>query len=424
MHWLSGAQIELAERVLGSYCLGLPGPLLGSEARCYNPRVPRTAAMLETSSGSPHIGLNAQLLARPGTYRSAGISTYIGSLLRYLPEAAPEFRYTAWMSVRPDGKEGVAKVQTRIPVSWAPARIAWEQFCLPVVARRAKLDLLHGMAFSVPLSLSCPSVVTVFDMSFALFPHYHPAGRRLYLSLFARLAVRRAKKVIAISESTKRDVCNLLAAEPSKIEVIPCGVDERFRPLSVQERCAFKEQKGLGRYVYYQGTLEPRKDVTTLIEAFSLVRERGIDECDLIIAGAPGWKYDDVYSAVERLELKDAVRFLGYVSPDESSLWYGAADLFVFPSLYEGFGLPPLEAMRCGVPVIVSATSAMPEVVGDAGMFFAPHDVEALADAMYAVLSDESLARSLGAKGLERARSFTWRRTAERTAALYWRCLN
>lgn len=370
-----------------------------------------------------HIGLNAQLLAPPGTYRSAGISGYIAGLLSHLPGAAPDMRFTAWLPHRRDGWEGVRQQEVRLAGSKVVARLLWEQTALVAEARKLGVDLLHGLAFSLPLASSIPAVVTVPDMSFRLFPRYHARGRRVYLNLITRLAVTRARGVIAISESTKRDVCRLLAVPADKVQVTYLGVADHFRPPSPGERAGFLDEVGLGRYIYYQGTLEPRKNLLTLVEAFRLLRQSGWEDHRLVLGGAPGWGYRSIYQAVERYGLTEDVIFLGYVPPEQSPRWYGGADLFVYPSAYEGFGLSPLEAMACGTPVITADTSSLPEVVGEAGLMVSPGDVRALMEAILRLLSDTNLRTELIGKGLERARKFTWAKTARATSSLYIRCL-
>ncbi len=370
-----------------------------------------------------HVGLNAQLMARPGTYRGAGISGYIGGLLGSLPEAAPEMRFTAWLPEVRTGLEGIQQSPSAFAGRGVLHRILWEQTAWATAARRAGVDLLHGLAFSLPIASSLPAVVTFFDMSFLLFPRYHPAGRRLYLRWITGRAARKAQAVIAISASTKRDIVRLLGIEEGKIEVIPLAAGEAFRPLSQEGRERFRWDRGLNPYIYYQGTIEPRKNVVTLIQAYGQLRMEGYRGHDLVIGGAPGWDHDEAWMAVQRLGLRKQVHFLGYVTPEESPWWYGAADVFVYPSEYEGFGLPPLEAMSCGTPVVVADSSSLPEVVGDAGVLVPPRDADALAQAIAELIENPGLRASLADRGLERARSFTWKATARATARLYSRCL-
>jgi len=202
------------------------------------------------------------------------------------------------------------------------------------------------------------------------------------------------------------------------------GVGPEFAPLTPEARPAFQSRSGVGPYIYYQGTLEPRKQLLTLVEAYRHLREQGWLTHKLVLGGAPGWGYQRIYAAVEQCGLQDYVVFLGYVSPTDSPNWYAAADLFVYPSAYEGFGLPPLEAMASGTPVITANTSSLPEVVGEAGVMVPPGDALALMQAMLRLLNDPALRASLAAAGLARSRQFTWAATARATAAVYQQCLD
>jgi glycosyltransferase involved in cell wall biosynthesis len=240
-----------------------------------------------------------------------------------------------------------------------------------------------------------------------------------------RHTVRHAEAVIAVSESTKRDALQLFGLPQEKVIAIPNGVDDRMK--SIQDHGAIEALRQ--RYdlpkkmLLFLGTLEPRKNILTLLEAYALLRQRPTVSHELVIAGGQGWYYEEIYQAVERLGLEGSVRFPGYVPDEELPLWYNAADLFVYPSLYEGFGLPPLEAMACGTPVVVANTSSLPEVVGDAGLMVDPHDPQALAEAIYSVLSNPVRHQRLAEAGQARARNFSWRTTAKKTAALYHRVL-
>jgi len=332
-------------------------------------------------------------------------------------------RYGAWVGHGFDGYVGIEQRVARSAGRSVLARVAWEQLALPRLARRAGIDLLHGLAFSLPLAYSGPSVVTILDMSFALVPQHHPRWRRAYLSIITRASARKAKAIIAISECTRRDVVRLLGAPEAKVVVVPCGVGPEYRPSAAAEQESFRRRHGIGRYILYLGTIEPRKDLVRLVQAYAEVRRRGQKGHTLVLAGAPGWGYGDVYAEVERLGLVGNTVFTGYVPVAEAAGWYAAADLFVYPSVYEGFGLPTLEAMACGAPVIAADASSLPEAVGDAGVLVPPADTQALAEAMAALLGNEERRRALAARGLERARSFSWMDAAKATTALYSRCL-
>ena len=302
-------------------------------------------------------------------------------------------------------------------------RIAWEQIAAPVALRRERIDVLHAMAFVAPLFSPCPTVVTVLDLSFLRYPEAFKAFNRLYLGLMTRASVRRARRVIAISESTRQDVIALLGVSPDRVHRVYCGVDPSLCPAPKAEVDAFRQEKGLPeRFVLNLGTIEPRKNVARLVQAYAaLVASAPAEMADipLVIAGGRGWLADPIYARVQELGMQDRVRFTGYVTEGEKRLWYNAATCFCYPSLYEGFGLPPLEAMACGVPVIVSDAASLPEVVGDAGLTVSPLDTRALTEAMRQALLNPALRADLVARGRARALRFSWTEAARQTAEIY-----
>ncbi len=371
-----------------------------------------------------HIALNAHLLSLTETYRGAGINSYIYNLLTHLPRVDGDNRYTAFIGDgRFTGSDLTLKL-SRLPTSRPVARIFWEQVVQPFALRKEGADLLHALAFVTPLLSPCPSVVTVYDLSFLLHPESFKRSKRFYLSLFTRLSARKARRVIAISQSTKRDVVRLLGVSPDKVDVIYCGIDEAFRPLAQDQVAAFRSERGLPEhFILFVGTIEPRKNVAGLIEAFANLQTCELANLKLVIGGATGWFYEDIFARVEELGLESEVVFPGYIPASELPLWYNAAELFVYPSLYEGFGLPPLEAMACGTPVVTANTSSLPEVVGEAGLTVDPLDVEGLAEAMRRALSDEVLRQEMRERGLKRAKGFSWTKTARETVRVYRRVM-
>ncbi len=298
------------------------------------------------------------------------------------------------------------------------ARIAWEHLALPALTRRDRLDLFHGTVNVTPLGLPCPSVVTIHDLAFLRFPEQVTAKRYRYLSRTVRSSVKRATGVLAVSEGTKRDIVDLLGVEPGKIVVTPLGVDERFRRIDDAALTHFREQAGIERpFVLFVGTLEPRKNLPRLVEAFTLIA-KDVPH-DLVVIGPEGWLTSEIHESSARLLDRGRIQFRGFVPDGQLPAWYSASDLFAYPSLYEGFGLPALEAMACGAPVLTSSVSSMPEVVGDAGLTVDPLDSQAISDGMLKVLSEPGLREDLRRRGPERAKRFTWHRTAELTVAAY-----
>jgi glycosyltransferase involved in cell wall biosynthesis len=367
-----------------------------------------------------HVGVNAHLLSLAESYRSAGISWYIQNLLRHLPDVDPGIAYTVFLGEkRYMGGSGLHLVPSRLPTQRPEVRIFWEQVIQPWAIRRAGVDLIHGMALVGPAASACPSLVTIHDLSFLFYPHNSPASKRLYLRTFTKLSVQRARRVIAISENTKRDVVQQYGISPDKVDRIYYGLDPDFRPLPGEQVAAFRDRQGLPkRFILFVGTLEPRKNVVRLIEAYA--RLPGYSP-PLLLVGGKGWLYNEIFARVEQLDLADRVRFVGYIPGEELPWWYNAADLFVYPSVYEGFGLPPLEAMACRTPVITANATSVPEVVGDAAMLVNPRDPVEIAAAIEMLLSSDELRDELVKKGAERAAAFNWRRSAQETRKIYAR---
>ncbi|MCS7222001.1 MAG: glycosyltransferase family 1 protein [Anaerolineae bacterium] len=368
------------------------------------------------------VGLNAQLLSLSETYRSAGIHRYIWHLLQALPAAAPGWQLMAFVGDRRFRPPlGLQTRYARWPTASPWARILWEQAIQPWLAWRERLHLLHALAYVAPLVVHCPTVVTVHDLSFVRYPEAFRPLNRLYLRVMTRRSVFQARRVIADSCSTRDDLVRLWGVPVDRISVVPIGVADEYRPASAVEAERFRRQRGLpDRFVLYLGTLEPRKNVTAAIEAFARwVKATGDRQVRLVVAGAKGWYFQTIFARVRALSLGDRVLFPGYVPAAELPAWYQAAEVFIYPSLYEGFGLPPLEAMACGTPVITSNTSSLPEVVGDAALLVDPYDVEAIAEALARLLEDAELRQRLREAGLARARLFSWERTARETVAAY-----
>ncbi len=300
------------------------------------------------------------------------------------------------------------------------ARLAWEQVGLPRQARAHRLDVLHSPHYTMPLRRAARSVVTFCDMTFVLHPDLHQTVKRMFFPTMMRLSARRADRLIAISESTREDLVRMWGVDRARVSTIPLAADAAFRPQSADDIAAGCATLGLhaGTYILYVGMLEPRKNVDRLVEAFGRIAG-DLPGVDLVIGGRRGWMYDQIYAQVEALGLHDRVRFTGYVSHESLPALYGGARVFAYPSKYEGFGIPVLEAMSCGTPVITTNVSSMPEVAGDAAVLVPPDDVGALAAALRRVAGDEALRAELSRKGLARAKMFSWQRCARETVAVY-----
>ena len=379
-----------------------------------------------------HVGILAQLLSFREGYRQAGVSRYIEYLLRYLPdELSGGDQITAFTGDASRAPERVAALpagirwaRTRWPTGNIPIRILWEQLAAPVSALSAGVDLIHGPVNVVPLVSRTPSVVTIHDLAFLQYPEQYPAMQRRYLERMTRLSTQRASRVIAVSEYTARDVSVRLGVPESRVVAVPNGVTAEFYPRDGSDELArFRRKNELpDEFILFLGTLQPRKNLPGLIRAYA--RLQPSERLPLYVVGGEGWMYSEIFHEVKRLGLEDVVRFPGYAASETLPLWYSAATAFVYPSFYEGFGLPVLEAMACGTPVVTSDRTSLPEVVGSTGLLIDPDDPDSIAEALRRLTSDADLRASLARSGRERASQFTWQRTARETAAVYRDALN
>lgn len=284
----------------------------------------------------------------------------------------------------------------------------------------AGLDVLHSPDFIPPSRRNCKSVITIHDLVFMLYPHFLTKRAARYYGQIDE-AVHRTDAIIAVSKATKQDVVRLLGVPDEKVTVIHEAASPYFRPLDRPDLM----QRVKGRFgirddfVLFVSTIEPRKNVSTLLRAFRQFLDDYHLNVQLVLAGEKGWLYEDVFALTEELDLVQDVVFLGRVSTEELLWLYNTAEMLVAPSIYEGFGLTPLEAMACGTPVIVSNVSALPEVVGDAGLLVDPEKADEIAVAMWRVLTDDELRRCLTHKGLKRAQQFSWEKAARQTLELY-----
>ncbi len=359
------------------------------------------------------IGIDASRAARG---KRTGTERYSFELIRHLVALDQKNRYRLYFDRPPFCELRIANCELRVmpfPRLWTHARLSWEMMHRPP-------DVLFVPAHVLPLVHPPRSVVTIHDLGYLHFPRAHRLLDRLYLDLSTRYNARAAAHIIADSQATKRDLVERYGVAPSKIAVIYPGYDgETFQPLRDREAIeAVKARYGIaGDYILFVGTIQPRKNLVRLMEAFSLLKRQAAD-LQLVIAGKKGWLYEAIFRRVRELGLEGRVVFTGYVAEEDLPALFSGARLFVFPSLYEGFGLPVLEAMACGVPVVCSNASSLPEVAGDAALLFDPLDVEGMAAAMERVLGDERLRAELVERGLKRARGFSWERCARQTLAV------
>jgi glycosyltransferase involved in cell wall biosynthesis len=296
----------------------------------------------------------------------------------------------------------------------------WWLVGLPTLLQISPVDLFHGTNYCIPLWAPCPSVVTIHDLSLFTQSSTHEAenvrrGRR-------RIPVmaRRADRIIVPSEWTKQETVAHLGIREDRISVIYEAARENMHPVAESEaRQVLEKYKLTKPYLLYVGTIEPRKNLTVLIRAFDQVLRSTEHRPTLALCGGRGWLDDNVFRLVDELKIGDAVRFTGYVPDEDLPALYSQAEMFLYPSLYEGFGLPPLEAMACGAPVITSNTTSLPEVVGEAGLAISPRDWRALAAAIARWLGNPEERLYFRSVGLHRAAQFSWERAANETQTVY-----
>src|SRR2546428_13564949 len=368
------------------------------------------------SSPPVRIGIDARKL------HDFGIGTYIRNLLRQLARLDRDGDYV--VLCRPEDREALTSLGENfraVAERSANYSIA-EQLSIPLALGRERVTLFHAPHYVLPPLVRCRSVVTIHDCIHLMFPQYLPDRVALaYARWSISLASRRAARVLTVSESSKRDILRFVDTEPDKIDVIYNAYDERFGAepreedvVRVRERYQLHDE-----FVLYAGNVKPHKSLERLIDAFDLVRKRGLDHLKLVMIGDDISKYTALRRAVHQHQLHKYVRLLGYLPEETLAVMYRLAGVFVFPSLYEGFGLPPLEAMASGTPVVTSNVSSLPEVAGDAALLVDPYRPEAIADGIERVLCDETLRRDLRARGLARARQFSWEASVRRVHEIY-----
>jgi glycosyltransferase involved in cell wall biosynthesis len=362
-----------------------------------------------------HVAIDARLVY----YTRAGIGEYTLRLTRALAEAYPGDRITLLQDFR-DGSPLVTASNVSILKSRVPSHHRLEQYFLPLVVNGLKTDVFHSPDFIPPLKAKGPLVITIHDLAFLIYPQFVTKDSAHYYGQIDR-AVRRADAIIAVSESTRHDLIKMLGAPDDKITVIYEAADPRFCPQPVEIVADVRARYGLpDRYLLFVGTIEPRKNLGRILTAFERLHAAGLTDA-LVIVGKRGWLYDDFFTRVEGSPAKQAVIFPGFIPDADLPAVYAGSQALAFPSEFEGFGLPVLEAMACGTPVVCSNTSSLPEVAHDAAFLIDPLDVDALTDALRRVLSDPALAADLRARGLTQAARFSWASAAESTLALYRR---
>ncbi len=366
------------------------------------------------------IGFDARLVY----YQQAGIGQYILHLVQGLarlinPGRQGTFPHELWVFRSRKASRLDLPNWVRQAKLWTPSHHRFESTALALELTRKRLALLHSPDFIPPFQGHFLSVITIHDLNFIHYPQFlTPESTRYYGQIHR--AVKRANHILTDSNATRDDVINQLDVPPERVTTVHLAASPVYRPITNRQEVRRAVQSyGLpADFFIFVGTLEPRKNVPTLLRAFRQLRDRGYD-VHLAIVGRKGWLFEEIYATLKELKLGDTVHFLENVSNEDLARLYNAARCLTLPSYYEGFGLPPLEAMACGTPVIVSNCTSLPEVVGDAGLLIDPNSSEALSHAMAKILDDSALRASLGQRGLMRSSEFSWARAAQQTMAIY-----
>ena len=357
-----------------------------------------------------------------------GVGTYVRNLVRQLARLDHDTEYV--LVCKPDDLKLTRQLGSNFTAiaDQSGHYSVREQVSIPAKLLRASPQLFHTPHYVLPVLTPCRSIVTIHDCIHLVFPQYLE-GRvaRAYARGAFWTAVHRANRILTVSQASKRDILRFFPIAPEKVTVIYNAIADHFYDEPPKEKMAqVRERYQLhDRFVMYAGNVKPHKNLERLIDAFMLLRQNtGYDDLKLLITGSEILKYAPLRRAVHRHNLHKSVRFLGYQSEQTLAVLYRLADVFVFPSLYEGFGLPPLEAMASGTPVVVSNASSLPEVVGDAGVLVNPYDVTSIADGIQRVLDDSDLRDALKTRGIARARSFSWPESVKRIRDIYQETVN
>jgi glycosyltransferase involved in cell wall biosynthesis len=356
--------------------------------------------------------------------KPAGIGTYTGNLVKnFIRMGKGEQLFL--IHEKDSENEVYKKTNNVINPFLSPRQL--QCLGIPYALKKYQIGLFHSVQpfyqdfLPFYVNTGVKKVLTIHDLSTLLFPETHTALSVRLINFIIKTTKGRSDRIITDSENSRRDLVKYLHIPDDKISVIHNAAGEQFRPITLRdsEKQRLEQKYGIpGPFLLFVGTLEPRKNIPGLLKAYRRVRSRGIPH-KLVIAGNKGWKYQEIFALVESLNLRNDVIFTGYVPDPDLVLLYNLADVFLYPSLYEGFGLPPLEAMACGTPVISSDVSSIPEVVGKAGILVDPTSTDRIADAIETLVRDENYRRELRHSGLIQAKRFSWERTARQTWSVY-----
>jgi glycosyltransferase involved in cell wall biosynthesis len=354
--------------------------------------------------------------------RDFGIGTYLRNILIELSRLDRETEYVVLCKPDDAGAGDVLGRNFRMVPETAPAYSIAEQYRIPLSLARERVQLVHEPHYVLPPLVRCRSVVTIHDCIHLMFPQYLPSKlAHVYAQGSMWSAAHKADRILTVSEASKRDILRFFNVPPEKVAVIYNAIDERFLAPANPERMELVRQRYQldHPFVLYVGNIKPHKNIERLIDAFGRARSECPDNLKLVIIGDEISKYPGLRQSVHKHKLDKHVRFLGFQPMETLAAFYRLARAFVFPSLYEGFGLPPLEAMACGSPVVTSNVSSLPEVAGGAALLVDPYDANAIAGGIVQAVTDETLRADLIGRGLDRARSFSWPQSVKKIHEIY-----
>lgn len=369
------------------------------------------------------IGLDARL----AFYDKTGIGRYTRTLITYLDKVdSDQNHYFLFCDRQPPPSIQQSPRFTIVPI-YQKQRILWTNFSLPPILKAKNIEVYHGVCnFELPLRKTCSSVVTIHDLIPLFFPELVPKKHLFLFKALIPWIIQIADKVITDSHSSRNDILNHFPVPEEKVQVIYLAQDPIYQPIPDRDKIQFVLEKYriTGPYLLFTGVLEPKKNLIRLVEAFSFLKAQTTEwkTLKLVLVGETGWgttMQENLFNLIEKKGLREDIIFTGYILDEDLPYLYNGAELFIFPSLYEGFGLPVLEAMACGVPVVTSRLSSLPEIADEAARLVNPYDSEDIAQGLLDVLTDPVLKQSMTEKGLKQAALFSWQRTAMETLAIY-----
>lgn len=372
------------------------------------------------------IGIDARTILNPGKGEQAGVGHYTYYLIKHLLKNDKKNTYVLFFDSRVNHSKEFS--QRNVEIKYFPfyryrvlLPITYSHLLVSAIVSREKLDVFHSPASTMPLIYQKSSVVTIHDLAIYKNKNWFPGGQQFSTRIVVPHTLKKVDKIIAVSESTKKDIARLFKIPKEKVEVIYNGIDDIAAEKHVASKTRLQSKYGIrDAFILFLGTLEPRKNIPRLIQAFKRVSSRSrFQNIQLVIAGGHGWESKNLAAMCDKLGLSNDVIFTGYVSRSSKIGLMRHAEAFVFPSLYEGFGLSNLEAMALGTPVVTSDTASMPEVMGDAAVYINPKSVKSISDGIIKILSSPKLRKSLTQKGKRQSTKFHWDICAKQTLDIY-----